>query len=237
MASQCHRLLLQSSSLRFSSPFSCSPSSSHCRQLKVDQLSVFSRNHRLQSQRLPQTSISSCSRFLVQCVSSTFDGSSKKENDRQPSNVLSTVIDKASEPIRSFPWAKASNLFFKRLLDQLWIVGKWLAIPLLALSVVNEFTYTLVQEKVLIIPVAMICGIVFSGITREVVLELSPSIEGRQLPWHLIALGILFVVLKLIGPVLPIWAQVSVPHFANGGLWQVAKLVNDWRKQHAESDQ
>ena len=59
----------------------------------------------------------------------------------------------------------------------LWIVGKWLAILVLALSVLSEHSYTLGEEKVLIIPIGIFCGIVFIGIMREIALKLSPSIE------------------------------------------------------------
>jgi len=105
---------------------------------------------------------------------------------------------------------------------------------MLAVSVLGELAYTLLLERVLVIPVGMICGIVFAGIMRETALELSPRIEEEQTPRHLIALGLLFVALKFIAPYLPTWGRVSVPHFANGGLWQVITLVNDWRKKHAD---
>jgi hypothetical protein len=110
-------------------------------------------------------------------VSSTFGSSSNNGDEGQQSSVTSNVLDKASEPIRAFPWAKAGNVLLRRLLDQFWTVGKWLAIPVLALSVLSELSYTLLEEKVLIIPVGMVCGIVFTGIMRETALELSPSIE------------------------------------------------------------
>jgi hypothetical protein len=42
------------------------------------------------------------------------------------------------------------------------------------------------EEKVLIIPIGMFCGIVFIGIMRETALELSPSIEVLSclFPFH-----------------------------------------------------
>jgi len=232
MASQCHSLYVHSSTssrLLISNYFSTPSSTSG--NLRA---SVFFRGQRLQPQRLSQISLSPISRPLVQCVSSTFGSSSNNGDERQQSTVISNVVDKATEPIRAFPWAKASSLFLRRLLDQLWTVGKWLAIPMLAVSVLGELAYTLLLERVLVIPVGMICGIVFAGIMRETALELSPRIEEEQTPRHLIALGLLFVALKFIAPYLPTWGRVSVPHFANGGLWQVITLVNDWRKKHAD---
>ena len=138
---------------------------------------VFFRSQRLQSKRLSQPRHSSSSGLLVQCVSSTFGSSSNDGVERQQNSATSNTMDKASEPIRAFPWAKAGNVLLRRLLGQLWTVGKWLVIPVLALSVLSELSYTLLQENVLIIPIGMICGIVFAGIMRETALELSPSIE------------------------------------------------------------
>jgi len=142
---------------------------------------------------------------------------------------------KAPEPIRVFPWVKAGRLFLERLLEQLWSVGKWLAIPVLAVSMLSELSYTLMQEKVLLIPAGMIGGIAFCGILKETALELLPGIDKKDVPWHLVAVGLFFILLKYIGPYLPVWGRITVPHFANGGLWQTIKLVNDWRKAHSSS--
>jgi hypothetical protein len=64
--------------------------------------------------------------------------------------------------------------------------------------------------------------------------SLSFYVQEGRVPWHLVALGLLFLALKSITPYLPIWGRISVPHFANGGLWQVISFVNDWRKNRAE---
>jgi hypothetical protein len=122
-------------------------------------------------------------------------------------------------------------------MDQLWTVGKWLAIPALAITVLGELVFNLLLENnlaIVVIPVGMICGIVFTGIMKETALEISPSIEDKQAPVHLVALGVLFVALKFLAPYLPDWGRASVPHFANGGLWQVVTLVREWRQRHPE---
>ncbi|KAG0582243.1 hypothetical protein KC19_3G045400 [Ceratodon purpureus] len=234
MASQCHCLSVNPSAFRVSASYGCSASSSTTCNLGVTQPRVFFRGQRLQSQRLSQPSLSSSSRPLVQCVSSTVGRSGGDGDQRPQSSVTSNVVDKASEPIRAFPWAKVGNVLLRRIQEQFWTVGKWLVIPVLALSVLSELSYTLVQEKVLIVPIGMVCGIVFAGIMKETALELSPSIEEGKIPWHLVALGLLLVAFKFIAPYLPIWGRISVPHFANGGLWQVIVLFKDWRKNYAE---
>lgn len=235
MASQCHCLAVQSSISRVYVPCTSSSSSSSTSfNLRVNQPSVFLHGQRLQSQRLPRISHSSSSR--PQCVSSTagsqeFD---KNEDGRQQNKVISSILAMTPEPIRVFPWGKAGSLFLQRLLHQFWTVGKWLAIPVLAVSMLSEVSYTLLQDRVLIVPVGVIGGIAFAGMMKETAVELSSSLEAGQVPWHLVLLGLFFGALKLIAPYLPLWGRVSVPHFANGGLWHVIKLVIDWRKQHAE---
>jgi len=84
---------------------------------------------------------------------------------------------KAPEPIRVFPWATAGSLFLQRLLHQFWTVGKWLAIPVLAVSMLSELSYTFMQEKVLIVPAGMIGGIAFAGMMKETAVELSSGME------------------------------------------------------------
>ncbi|KAG0555094.1 hypothetical protein KC19_12G143500 [Ceratodon purpureus] len=237
MATQCHRLAVHSLTGRLSTPPACSSTSRG--DSRVNQSSVFLRGQRLQLQRMSQHSVSSRSRSPVQCVSSTFGSSSSEELDksgegRVQNNVIANMMAKAPEPIRIFPWGKAWSLFVQRVVFNFWTVGKWLAIPVLAVSMLSELSYTLLQQKVLIIPAGMIGGIAFAGMMRETALELFSEFETGEVAWHLVALGLFFAALKFISPYLPVWGRVSVPHFANGGLWQVIKLANDWRKQHAE---
>lgn len=184
-------------------------------------------------------SLSSTARPVVQCVSSTVGGSSSEEfgksgSDRVQNNAISNVWAKAPEPVRVFPWGKAGRLFVERVVYHFWTVGKWLVIPVLAVSMLSELSYTLLQKKVFIIPAGMIGGFAFAGMLKETAIELTSEFETGETAWHLVALSVFFVALKFIGPYLPSWGRVTVPHFANGGLWHVIKLVNDWRRQHAE---
>lgn len=99
---------------------------------------------------------------------------------------MATLMAKAPEPIRVFPWATAGSLFLQRLVYQFWTVGKWLAIPVLAVSMLSELSYTLMQEKVLIIPVGMIGGVAFAGLMKDTALELSAIMEViNPDPFHL----------------------------------------------------
>ena len=118
----------------------------------------------------------------MQCAASTFGSSPSYEFDkngdgRVQNNAISSIMAKAPEPIRVFPWGKAGSLFVQRLVYQFWTVGKWLAVPVLAASMLSELSYTLLQEKVLIIPACMIAGIAFTGMMKETALELSSEFE------------------------------------------------------------
>ncbi|XP_024362805.1 uncharacterized protein [Physcomitrium patens] len=234
MASQCHLLSVPSSTSRLCISAASSASFSTNCNAGVNQPSVFLRGQRVQLQRLSKPLHLLNLRTPVQCVSSTFGSSSNNGEETQENNLLANIMAKAPEPIRVFPWGKAGNLFVQRLLHQFWTVGKYLAIPVLAASMLSELSYTLLQEKVLIIPAGMIGGFAFAGMMKETAVELAADIEVGQFPWHLVALGFMFGALKFIGPYLPAWGRVSVPHFANGGLWHVIKLVIDWRRQQAE---
>lgn len=240
MATQCHRLAVHSPAARLSPPHAYSPSSRPNSRLN-NQLFFGSklRGERLQSKRMAVHSLSSTARPVVQCVSSTVGGSSSEEvgesgGDRVQSNVISKVWAKAPEPVKVFPWDKAGWLFVKRVQYHFWTVGKWLVIPVFAVSMLSELSYTLSKGKLFIIISGMIGGFAFAGILKETAIELNSEYETGETPWHLVQLGLLFAALKLIGPYLPGWGRVSVPHFANGGFLHVIKLVNDWKRQHAE---
>jgi hypothetical protein len=56
--------------------------------------------------------------------------------------------------------------------------------------------------------------------------------QKTKFPWHWFAIGIVFVLVKGVAPSFPRWAQVILPHWANGGLWQVIWLANLWKKQN-----
>lgn len=167
------------------------------------QASVFMQGQRLQqSQHLPPRSSPSRQQpVVIQCVSSTVGGNNNNNNSNNGDNEH-TVISSSSiipEPIRAFPWAKAGNLFVKKLMDQLWTVGKWLAIPALAITVLGELVFNLLLENnlaIVVIPVGMICGIVFTGIIKETALELSSSIE--VLPYPITSIAYPSLVEKLL---------------------------------------
>ena len=107
----------------------------------------------------------------------SYSDSQAQKSSQGVMTATAGLWSKAPEPIRVFPWAKAGRLFLERLLEQLWSVGKWLAIPVLAVSMLSELSYTLMQEKVLLIPAGMIGGIAFCGILKETALELLPGID------------------------------------------------------------
>lgn len=51
------------------------------------------------------------------------------------------------------------------------------------------------------------------------------------MPWHLIAIGIFFTLLKLPGPYYPYWGRIFIPHLANGALWRTLWLAFMWYRR------
>jgi len=45
--------------------------------------------------------------------------------------------------------------------------------------------------------------------------------QDAEVPWHLIAIAVFFVLLKLPGAYYPYWGRMLIPHFANGALLRV----------------
>jgi hypothetical protein len=50
-------------------------------------------------------------------------------------------------------------------------------IPVLAVSMLSELSYTLLQKKVFIIPAGMIGGFAFAGMLKETAIELTSEFE------------------------------------------------------------
>ncbi|CAK9225796.1 unnamed protein product [Sphagnum troendelagicum] len=171
-------------------------------------------------------------RPCASATSTNFDQNTQNGGEMQQDAAVSGLSFEMLKPVQSFPWHRVSRRLADRLVQSLWTVGKWIMIPVLLLSVLNEVSYTLMQEKLLLIPISMIGGIMFVGILNEVFADISGDVEKIKFPWHLFAIGIVFVLVKGVAPSFPRWAQFILPHFANGGLWQVIWLANLWKKQN-----
>lgn len=57
------------------------------------------------------------------------------------------------------------------------------------------------------------------------------GLQDAEVPWHLIAIGIFFTVIKLPGPYYPYWGRLFIPHFANGALWRTLWFAFLWYRK------
>ncbi|CAM6050727.1 unnamed protein product [Sphagnum compactum] len=225
MASQWHACVASSS---FSPP--CFSSSSHS--------SLFAFHPKGFSPSLGRLATSCKTQNLIPRSSSITSSSTPKMQNGggKIHSALISTWSRVPGPIRGYPWGQASVNFAWRLADLLWVTGKWLAIPVLLVSALSEVSYTLMQEKIFLIPAGMLGGFAFAGMVKETALEMCEALESVQVtevPWHIIVVGFFFLLVKAMGPHFPAWGRVVLPHFANGGLWQTMRLLNQWRRHEA----
>ncbi|OMO74184.1 hypothetical protein CCACVL1_16920 [Corchorus capsularis] len=142
--------------------------------------------------------------------------------------------DNTPLPVKRFPWNRALENFVQLILDLILAVIKYLSAPLLAVSALSEMSYCAHQKKLKIIPVPLLIGFVLVGILKETALELSPLLKDAEVPWHLIAIAILFTLIKLPGPYYPYWGRIFIPHFANGALLRTLWLMFSWYRRPKE---
>lgn len=55
--------------------------------------------------------------------------------------------------------------------------------------------------------------------------------QDAEVPWHLIAIAILFTLIKLPGPSYPYWGRIFIPHFANGVLLRTLWFAILWHRR------
>ncbi len=116
-------------------------------------------------------------RPCASATSTNFDQNTQNGGEMQQDAAVSGLSFEMLKPVQSFPWHRVSRRLAESLVQSLWTVGKWIMIPVLLLSVLNEVSYTLMQEKLLLIPISMIGGIMFVGILNEVFADISGDVE------------------------------------------------------------
>lgn len=136
--------------------------------------------------------------------------------------------DASPQPVKSFPWERVFENFVQLLLDLVLTVIKYLALPVLFVTSVSEMSYCAHERKLFLIPIPFLVGAAVAGVLRTAVLESSPSLRNATMPWHLLAIGIFFTLLKLPGPNYPYWGRILIPHLANGALWRTVWLAFMW---------
>ncbi|XP_039046869.1 uncharacterized protein LOC120187139 isoform X2 [Hibiscus syriacus] len=135
------------------------------------------------------------------------------------------------QPVKRFPWNRAFENFVQLILDLVLAVVKYLSALVLTVSSLSEMSYCAHQRKLTIIPVSLLIGFVLAGVLNETSLELSPLLKDAEVPWHLIAIAILFTLIKLPGPYYPYWGRIFIPHIANGALVRTLWLMFLWYRR------
>ncbi|XP_017971353.1 PREDICTED: uncharacterized protein LOC18607879 isoform X1 [Theobroma cacao] len=139
--------------------------------------------------------------------------------------------DSSPLPVKRFPWNRVLENFVQLILDLILAVVKYLSVPLLAVSSLSEMSYCAHEKKLTIIPVPLLIGFVLMGVLKETALELSPLLKDAEVPWHLIAIVIIFTLIKLPGPYYPYWGRIFIPHFANGALLRTLWFMFLWHRR------
>lgn len=139
--------------------------------------------------------------------------------------------DASPQPVKSFPWDKAFENFIQLILDLILAVIKYLSLPVFFISSISEMSYCAHERKLFLIPFPFLVGAAVAGVLRTAALESSPSLGNAAVPWHLIAIGIFFTLLKLPGPYYPYWGRLLIPHLANGALLRTLWFAFMWYKR------
>lgn len=172
-------------------------------------------------------SIVSCSMNMSAAES---DDPRKMNLDRAMDSAR-TVWESFPEPVKTFPWAKVAVNFLQLLADLVFVVVKYLSVPVLAITSLSEMSYSAHERKMAFIPVPMLAGILVAGVFNGTFLELSPTLKEARFPYHLVAIALFFLLLKLPGPYYPFWGRILIPHFANGGLLWTLWLSFQWNRK------
>lgn len=161
------------------------------------------------------------------------DGPGKLNLDRSM-EVVQAAWESMPQPVKNFPWIKAFESFTRIILELVYVVAKYLSVPLLAVSSLSEMSYCAQERKLILVPIPLAAGFSIAGVLKDTAMELSPELKKEDLPWHLLLIAVFFIVLKLLGPHYPYWARIFVPHFANGGLWRTLWFVFLWFRRPRE---
>ncbi|CAN4107646.1 unnamed protein product [Withania somnifera] len=155
---------------------------------------------------------------------------------------VKNVIDQARKlwdstpaPVKSFPWNRALDNFIQLILDIVLTVTKYLYVPVLVVTSISELSYCAHERKLYITLLPFLVGVTVAGILKSAALESSPYLKNAEVPWHLIAIGLFFTLLKLPGPYYPYWGRIFVPHLANGALFRTLWFAFLWYRRPRKS--
>ncbi|KAI4370776.1 hypothetical protein MLD38_019086 [Melastoma candidum] len=191
---------------------------------------VVELNQKFQRCRLPR----------IFCSVNTAAGhpdNSKKINFQPLINKATDIWNNMPQAVKIFPLDTTFWNFIQLTIDLILAVVKLLSVPLLVVSSLSEMSYCAHQRKLLLVPFPFLLGVAVAWVFKETLLELSPLLkEGRtEVPWHVIAIAIVFTLVKLPGPYYPYWGRMLLPHMANGALLSSLWFAYQWLKKSPEA--
>ncbi|KAG9147159.1 hypothetical protein Leryth_005393 [Lithospermum erythrorhizon] len=131
------------------------------------------------------------------------------------------ILEFTPDPVKRFPWKKAVNVA----LQQLLMTGKEaLKLSLLAVFVVgslSDIVGSISKSKELLVPLGLLVGCAISEFVKDVSQEFLNNNKDVDETWHLLGMGCIFLLLKIIAIKLSLEGQGFVLHVANGALMQV----------------
>ncbi|CAA7048287.1 unnamed protein product [Microthlaspi erraticum] len=110
------------------------------------------------------------------------------------------VWENSPQPVKDFPWNRAFENFVQLVLDLAISVVKFLFVPVVAVTSISEMSYCAHERKLALVPFPLVFGVVFAGFLQETAFKISPRLKEAEVPWHLIAMMMVFAVVKLPGP-------------------------------------
>lgn len=151
--------------------------------------------------------------------------------DQNVKSRAATASQISFAPIESYPWDKLITKLMLHFADAVWFVGKWLAVPALILVALRDVFFTVRAAEELSIPFGLLVGTVFTGIVKETLSSVGIDFQHSVLPWHLLELGLLFVLVRVM-----VQESSFQAFFAIGGLWQTIRFALDWKAKKEEPD-
>ncbi|KAJ0967719.1 hypothetical protein J5N97_024636 [Dioscorea zingiberensis] len=169
---------------------------------------------------------------LVQASAAEHFGKPTKFTD-----YLNNLADKAqhatSKTIKEFPWNEAKDLVLVRVLLLAKNVATWFFIACFIFGSISDLYLSVARKKELMIPIGLFIGVILAEILRESSVEFfQKSLKDEETTWHLIGVGFIFILVRLISLCFNLQGRLLLSHISNGGLMQVLWLMK--RKQQTE---
>ncbi|XXG56802.1 hypothetical protein AAC387_Pa03g4124 [Persea americana] len=128
------------------------------------------------------------------------------------------------ESAKEFPWKKAEELVFQRLLFLGKKASKWFLLILFITGSLSDIALSISRDRELLIPLGLFIGCVMADFFKETSKDLFQVTEVGDMLGHLVGIGSFFVLLKFVSFYMTVGGRLFLSHVCNGGLMQVLWL-------------